>query len=224
MYEIKEELTGLCTTCASCKKGLCEYGVTSGPELPGNCPMRNEQYMATVFEPYTDPDIHAFYVGTKVCTGTEDEHRYTARLKGVLNLCRYMGYKRIGLAFCRDFIDEAQLYASVIRKFGFECVAVCCANGGFLIDENGNVKKAAAGERPSCNPIGQARLMNEQKTDFNLVFGLCAGEDALFVEHSDAMCTTVFVKDPMMGHTPLAALRLARYHADIFTGEPREGK
>lgn len=224
MQRIEEQLQGLHTTCASCKKGCCEYGITSGPELPGNCPMRNEAYMSTVFTPYTDPEIHKFYVATKICTGTEDEHRYTARLKGVLNLCRCMGYKRIGLAFCGEYMEEAQTYASVIRKFGFEVVSVCCANGGFILDADGNITRAADGQA-QCNPIGQALLMNEQKTDFNLIFGLCAGEDALFERHSDAMCSTVFVKDPVMGHRPLAALRLARYHMDIFTDEPKgEGK
>lgn len=219
MYEINESLQGLHTTCASCKKECCVKGITSGSELPKNCPMRNQTYMDTLFEPYTDPEIHRFYVSTKVCSGTEDQHRYTPRLRSVINLCKHAGFKRIGLAFCRDFMKEAQLYASIIRKHGIEVVAVCCANGGYQIEAGGSLRKTNSSESPMCNPVGQAMVMNFMDTEFNLVMGLCIGSEALFIQQARAMSSVVLVKDPVTCHRPLAALRLEKNYAHIFYHE-----
>lgn len=57
-----------------------------------------------------------------------------------------------------------------------------------------------------CNPILQARLMNEAKTDLNVVIGLCVGHDSLFYKYADAYVTTLITKDRVTGHNPAAAL------------------
>ena len=57
-----------------------------------------------------------------------------------------------------------------------------------------------------CNPIGQAMIMNEAKTQFNVVLGLCVGHDSLFFKYSEALCTVLAVKDRLLGHNPLAAI------------------
>ena len=60
-----------------------------------------------------------------------------------------------------------------------------------------------------CNPILQAKLLNAERTDLNLVVGLCVGHDSLFYRFSEALCTTVVVKDRVLGHNPVAALYTA---------------
>ena len=35
-----------------------------------------------------------------------------------------------------------------------------------------------------CNPIFQAKMLNEAKTDLNVVVGLCVGHDSLFYKYS----------------------------------------
>ncbi|HHE07716.1 MAG TPA: DUF1847 domain-containing protein, partial [Chlorobaculum parvum] len=57
-----------------------------------------------------------------------------------------------------------------------------------------------------CNPVLQARLMNEHGTGLNVIIGLCVGHDSLFTKHSDAPVTTLIVKDRVLGHNPAAAL------------------
>ena len=52
----------------------------------------------------------------------------------------------------------------------------------------------------------QARFMNDKPTDLNVVIGLCVGHDSLFTKHSDALVTTLVVKDRVLGHNPAAAL------------------
>lgn len=61
-----------------------------------------------------------------------------------------------------------------------------------------------------CNPILQARLLNEAKTDLNVVIGLCVGHDSLFYRYSEAYVTTLVTKDRVTGHNPAAALYTAR--------------
>lgn len=63
-----------------------------------------------------------------------------------------------------------------------------------------------------CNPILQAKVLNEAKTELNIVMGLCVGHDSLFYKYSDALVTTCVTKDRVLGHNPVAAL----YTADFY--------
>jgi uncharacterized metal-binding protein len=57
-----------------------------------------------------------------------------------------------------------------------------------------------------CNPITQAEILNQAKTDFNILMGLCVGHDSLFLKHSKALSTVLVTKDRVLGHNPVAAL------------------
>ena len=58
----------------------------------------------------------------------------------------------------------------------------------------------------------QAKLLNEAKTDLNVVVGLCVGHDSLFYKYSEAITTTAVTKDRVLGHNPVAAL----YNAESY--------
>ena len=60
-----------------------------------------------------------------------------------------------------------------------------------------------------CNPILQAKLLNDQKTEFNVIVGLCVGHDSLFTKYSDALVTTLVAKDRVLAHNPAGALYCA---------------
>jgi uncharacterized metal-binding protein len=57
-----------------------------------------------------------------------------------------------------------------------------------------------------CNPIAQAFVLNDEKTEFNIVMGLCVGHDSLFLKYLNAACTVLAAKDRLLGHNPLAAI------------------
>jgi uncharacterized metal-binding protein len=57
-----------------------------------------------------------------------------------------------------------------------------------------------------CNPIAQAFVMNEEKTELNIIMGLCVGHDSLFLKYAEAPCTVLAAKDRLLGHNPLAAV------------------
>jgi uncharacterized metal-binding protein len=66
----------------------------------------------------------------------------------------------------------------------------------------------------SCNPIGQALLLNKVKTEFNIIVGLCVGHDTLFIKYSEAPVTVLIAKDRRFGHNP--AVALYTYYSDQF--------
>lgn len=140
----------------------------------------------------TSAEVEALYYGT-LC-----------RLDEIMEFARRMEFKKLGVAFCVGLADEAKVVCEVLAV-EFEITSVCCKVGG--------MPKAAFDmtERPwigkiSCNPGEQARVMNEEKTDFNIVLGLCVGHDSLFYRHSEAPVTTLVAKDRKLGHNPVAAI------------------
>jgi uncharacterized metal-binding protein len=55
----------------------------------------------------------------------------------------------------------------------------------------------------------QAEILNAQKTDYNIIMGLCVGHDMAFTIHSKAPVTTLIVKDRVLAHNPVGALYTA---------------
>ena len=68
-----------------------------------------------------------------------------------------------------------------------------------------------------CNPILQAKILNDEKTDLNVIIGLCVGHDSLFYKYSDALCTTLVTKDKVLAHNPAGALYQSNtYYKKLF--------
>jgi len=71
-----------------------------------------------------------------------------------------------------------------------------------------------------CNPVAQARLLNEAGTGLNIVVGQCVGHDSLFFKHSDAPVTVLVAKDRVTGHNPVAALYTSHsYYRHLNAGK-----
>jgi uncharacterized metal-binding protein len=64
-------------------------------------------------------------------------------------------------------------------------------------------------EEAMCNPVLQARVLNEEATDLNVLLGLCVGHDSLFFRYAEAPTTVLAAKDRVTGHNPLAAVYLS---------------
>jgi uncharacterized metal-binding protein len=63
-----------------------------------------------------------------------------------------------------------------------------------------------------CNPIAQAVFLGEEKTELNVIMGLCMGHDILFLKHSKTPTTTLMIKDRVLYHNTVAAI----YGSDGF--------
>jgi uncharacterized metal-binding protein len=134
------------------------------------------------------------------------------RLEEIGEFAEKIGCRRLGLAFCIGLMKEAAITAGIFRARGLEVVSVCCKAGRTSKDilGLGEEHKIFQGtDEAMCNPVFQAQLLNREKTDLNVLLGLCVGHDSLFFKYAQAPATVLAVKDRVTGHNPLAAVYLA---------------
>jgi len=131
------------------------------------------------------------------------------RIVEICEFARRMGYSRLGLAFCIGLKKEAAIVEEIFHIHEFEVVSACCKSGctsKSLINIEERDKIFQDTDESMCNPIFQAMILNEEKTEFNVLLGLCVGHDSLFFKYAQAPTTVLAVKDRVTGHNPLAAV------------------
>lgn len=206
--------------CASCnimqEKKLC-----MNPEGTGarNCPtLKKKAGIERSRAEYRKEDVGEFALQASIqegeCYAEREKRPYVMHpvKPRMLEICEFahkMGYSRIGLAFCGGLAKEAAVVDQILKGHGFETVSVVCKAGGIPKEEIGvkDSQKIYIGKHESmCNPILQAMLLNEARTEFNVVLGLCVGHDSLFFKYAEAPNTVLAVKDRVAGHNPLACI------------------
>ena len=144
------------------------------------------------------------------------------RIVEICEFAKRMGYKRLGLVFCVGLKSEAAAVEKILKKYGFDVVSVCCKAGRTSkdllgIEESDKIFQGT--DEAMCNPIFQAMVLNEEKTELNVLLGLCVGHDSLFFKHAQAYTTVLAVKDRVTGHNPLAAIYLqGTYYKKLVAG------
>jgi uncharacterized metal-binding protein len=211
--------------CASCaavqrKKGTtyCWSEPAAAPPAPGSCPTRaHAELVAETVPGYLDggDDARMAAVAARVeglCyekAGGGAVHARWTRVEDTIAFARLMGFRKIGVATCIGLLDETARLEDILSAQGLEAVSVCCKVGSVDKERLGvrDADKVRPGTfEPACNPVAQARILNELGTDLNVIVGLCVGHDILFTKHSRAPVTTLVVKDRVTGHNPVAAL------------------
>ena len=140
------------------------------------------------------------------------------RIQEIMEFARKINATRIGIANCIGLINEARIFAKILRANGFEVYSVICKVAGQAKTSMGIPAECENIGPAMCNPIMQARLLNKAQTDLNVVIGLCVGHDSLFYKYSDAYVTTLITKDRVTGNNPAAALYTANsyYNKKFF--------
>lgn len=189
-------------TCAYCQKHSCHKNEME--KAPQNCPTKNEKKeLEEISKVYNDKEN--YNIAKASAEIVMDNYGTKPRVKEIIDFCNKMKYKKIGLAFCVGLSKEASIFAQILRKHGFEVESIIC--------KVGNVNRKNIGindcDVPMCNPIAQAEFLNKEKTEFNIVLGLCVGHDTLFFKYSKAPVTVLAVKDRALAHNPLGAIYLA---------------
>jgi len=136
-------------------------------------------------------------------------HPTKPRIQEICEFAHKMGYTRLGLAYCDGLAKEATLVVQILEAQGFEVVSVICKVGSIPKEEIGirESEKIRIGRYESmCNPILQARILNDAKAQLNIALGLCVGHDSLFFRYADAPTTVLAVKDRVSGHNPLGPI------------------
>ena len=193
-------------TCAKCGAAACSMNMRE--KMPANCPMRQSELIEESFVKYGSEDNHEFYV-----TASELEalgYGEWVRLREIMELCRGMNYTRVGMAFCKGLLAEAKIIDRIMQGNGFDLISVICKTGGIPKEKAGISRKLRPeGFEAMCNPIAQAELLNSQDTQLNIVVGLCVGHDSMFYKYSNALVTTLIVKDRVLANNPAGAVYCA---------------
>ena len=126
-----------------------------------------------------------------------------------MEFARRIGAARLGIATCRGLIRESDLLREILEANGFQVYRACCKVGSIPKEfvGLGEAEKVRPGNYEAlCNPVGQAKLLNEVGTELNILMGLCVGHDSLFFRNSAAPVTVLVAKDRVTGHNPVAAI------------------
>ena len=204
--------------CAHCmfEKRLCR--IPGGDHIVSCATLRHAREARDAQKEYKREDVHEFAAQAsrqeRSCYGDVPGQPgahcpLKPRVVETMEFCHRMGYRKLGLAFCGGLHREANIVAQMLSAQGFEVCSVMCKFGGADKSRLGlseDEKICGGGHETMCNPIGQALVLNEEKTDFNILLGLCVGHDSLFLKYSQALCTVLAVKDRLLGHNPLAAV------------------
>lgn len=197
-----------CLSCTDCGAVSCNKGDNRYPEFCLTTHLTEKEIEKIVDLYNNNEEVHKIAIaGAEVEGGFYG--KYT-RVEEIMEFARRIDAKKIGIATCVGLIHESRIFARILKAHGFEVYGVACKVGAIEKPkiQIGDAYIRKPGER-ACNPIMQAKLLNKNKTDLNVVVGLCVGHDSLFYKYSKAVTTTLVTKDRLTGHNPVAALYTA---------------
>ncbi len=139
-----------------------------------------------------------------------ENERVLCRISELIYFAIEMNYKKIGIAYCTDLAEPAEIVSKVMHRF-FDVVPVCCKIGGKRLNDDSLIEN----DKIACNPSGQAEILNKAGTDFNVIIGLCIGTDCIFTELSNAPVSTLFVKDKSLANNPIGAVYSDYYLKEV---------
>lgn len=195
-------------SCIDCHTHGCAKESGNYPEF---CPtaMLGEDAIENVSRSYSnDGSLSIMEAASEV--STEAYSKRWSRVEETIALFHRMEWKRIGIACCSGLLEEARIFAQILRVKGFEPYGIACKVGAVPKGRFNSPESCCDFGTISCNPIMQAELLNEANTDANVIIGLCAGHDMIFNAHSTAPVTTLVAKDRATFHNPVGALHGAR--------------
>ena len=201
-------------SCVDCAVRNCEFLDRMYPDFCLTTELTEEQ-IQEVLELYGDEENHQ-----AMCAAAEVEtegYLKECRVEEVIHFAEKIGAKKLGIATCVGLLRESRTLAKILRNRGFEVYGAACKVGAIPKTKVGIDPKCEEIGVSMCNPILQAKLLNQAGTDLNLVVGLCVGHDSLFYKYSEALATTVVTKDRVLGHNPAAALYTAEsYYSKLM--------
>lgn len=216
-------------SCANCATAACDDEGAQTP-FPDFCMTKrtdDEVFEESLCAYRDDPETARIFQAAAEVEGLY--YGRLTRVEEIMVFARRIGAQRIGIATCSGLLAETQAFAKILRAKGFDDVcAVACKVGKIDKKRAGiadDMKVHPGCFEPTCNPIAQARILNEAGTDLNVIVGLCVGHDTLFIKHSEAPVTYLVVKDRVLAHNPAAALYTkGSYYGRLMTPdlpEPR---
>lgn len=197
----KPSYTSACATCttAASFRGDCS-------RMPDACPSLARPEITKDASPYLEPDTaHLMRVADAAPFTPERQKRN--RVEELVFFAQERGLQRLGVAYCVSMTKEAQELARRLEREGLHAELACCRIGAVDYDEI-NLPKAHPDRFAAiCNPVAQAKLLDDANVDLIVQMGLCMGHDLLLQQTARAPVTTLVVKDRALDHHPISALR-----------------
>jgi uncharacterized metal-binding protein len=193
-----------CSTCATAASAKCDWA-----RMPAGCPTRTQPELSHDPAPYLSPERRALMLAADSTPFAEDR-RLRSRVEELVAFAQARGIRKVGVAFCVSLIREAQRLGEILREAGIGAELACCRAGAVDQGEVGLPKAHPEKFASSCNPVGQARLLDAAGVGLVAQLGLCLGHDLILQEECAAPVTTLVVKDRALDHHPVQALRPAR--------------
>lgn len=196
--------------CAKCTILRCG-DTEKNKKVPASCP--TEKYPDIVKETkekYALPENQAVIQGwlslmNKILDPAKSREKFSwTRVDEIMEYAKIRGMTRLGIATCYSLMPESRFLSDILESNGFDVVSISCLCGEVNPQEMGMPGDIF------CNPIMQAEVLNREKTELNIMVGLCVGHDILFLRNCKAETTPLVVKDRALGHNPVAALYLSR--------------
>ena len=190
----------------------CRHCATAGAakgdrsRMPRTCPTLTHPPLARGTGAYGAPERQELMRAADETAFAEDG-RLRSRVEELAHFARRRGMRKIGVAFCVSMRAEAQRLADKLEAEGLDTALVCCRVGAVDAAEVGLPKTDPERFTATCNPVAQARLLDEAQVELVAAVGLCLGHDLVLQEESVAPVTTLVVKDRVHDHHPIAALR-----------------
>lgn len=206
-------------SCADCGVLNCLSRKSSYPEF---CPTAalDQEELDKVVELYTKNKVNK----KAAVASAEVEGAFygkATRVDEIIQFAKRIGAKKIGIATCVGLIEESRIFARILRLNGFEVYGVGCKVGSINKTDIGVNEKYTCVTGPvMCNPILQAKLLNKEKVDLNVVVGLCVGHDSLFYKYANGLSTTLITKDRVLAHNPVGALYQSRAYYKHLLASP----
>ncbi len=213
--------------CAYCPPDVraCREG-ESETRGPGFCPSKiAADDIDAAYGVYSDPFVRRV-AQESARVESEGYCRWT-RVEEICEFAKKMGFRKIGIATCISFVDQARTLSGILESHGFDVASTACKHGDFAKEGLGltDAEKVRPGGHESiCNPVSQGKLLNRAGCELNVVLGLCVGHDSLFYRHAEGLVTTLVAKDRVLGHNPVAALHLADTYYSRVWGPQRPEK
>ncbi len=176
--------------------------------MPRTCPTRTHAEIAGDVSGYLGDDRQALMRAADA-TPSRTDRTLRNRVEELAHYARGRGMRRVGVAFCVSMLKEAQELARQLQAAQLEAELVCCRVGAVDHDRIGLPKAHPDRFAAICNPVAQARLLNERNVDIVAQVGLCIGHDLVLQEECDAPVTVLVVKDRALDHHTIRALRPA---------------
>jgi len=203
----------ICRSCIDCAAGACDGKHGIFPSFCLTADMKDGGERAVLCDESLDKylnDPEDRLIAKASATVEFENYCKMTRVEEICEFAAQIGATKLGIATCVGLLREARTAAEIFRHKGFEVYGVACKVGAVRKTDIGlNPEQESLGPH-ICNPILQAKILNEKKTDLNIVIGLCVGHDSLFYKYSKATTTTLVTKDRVLAHNPCEALYQAK--------------